>query len=153
MCILLHFNFETIWAQLFQGREKKKHNQRTSKRQGEAEFSWFYQLLLKQACGNYTHFKPLASSLGLCFPPTDRAGTSELKPPCRLQHQVCQIVNHTTNQQQQCPSPPCPFLLCTLDALLVAPTQTRDSPLSTHFPGIYRVFTGYQAQPGALLPG
>lgn len=35
----------------------------------------------------------------------------------------------------------------------MAPAQTRDSHLSTHFPNIYRVPTGYQAQSGTLLPG
>lgn len=47
---------------------------------------------------------------------------------------------------------PIPLPPCIVDALQMAPAQTRDNHLSIHFPNIYRVLIRYQAQPGTLLP-
>lgn len=91
----------------FKGEKQDTCSQRTSERRGRGRIFIFLLIsrlcemsldsLLKQARGSYTHLMPLAASLGLCFPPTTRAGTPQWKhssrtqalgmPNCQSQHQ------------------------------------------------------------------
>lgn len=105
--------------------------------EAEAEFSFSYFIsrlcemsldsLLKQARGSYTHLMPLAASLGLCFPPTTRAGTTPQwkhssrpqasgMPNCQSQHQPAAATSLLFTSLAPV-HPGCPLL---------APTWTRE---------------------------